>query len=490
MGAPTHPSADQAAVSEIETDEEAPLRLRIHDSSRFEWSVSLPLPSDRKLDYRIEASLEIPSSAVASYAPWDQLRTVTRLDGPAGVANPQDLDALRRGAVTLTQMLARARDGFNRHCRAASSEPEAAAALGGEKSFLLVWLEAALRAVREAREKLTHGAPDEPPSILRERLLVDEYASVRLLDMLGDAQRALEQTREGPAREALQNRLTEALRSEIDYRASKDFLQPAAGAPDQLEAWLARAARLKKHFEEVLFLDRETSQLDERVQQWLGTFGALLGGVLAFAALQIAVLLRPPGRVELSWGLGVVALLAGIGYAARNRMREWGSSWLAGKVDRFHAQRITRCRVPARRLPSRDLLIEAREWCLQSTSSGPDPLHPEAGASLPETRVRYIHRGKVLPHRELSKAGVRRVRHIFRYDLSPLFSRLEDDLKSVPVTEAGGLRFVEVPRSYRVPVQVAVEREGRRDEERVEIVLNKSGLQRIRVMGQRERSAR
>jgi hypothetical protein len=346
-------------------------------------------------------------------------------------------------------------------------------------------LEAALRAVQEARDKLTHGPEGEAKTIARERVLVDEYVSVRLLDMLADAQRALEQTGQGPVRDAVQERIDEALRGELDYRSRKDFLRPAPDAPDQLDAYLARAARLKKHFEEVLFLDRETNQLDERVQQWLGTLGALLGGVLAFAALQIAVLLRPPGRVELGWSLGVVALLAGIGYAARHRMRDWGSSWLAGKVDRFHAQRVTRCRVPARRLPTRDLLIEAREWFLQSTSSRPDPLHPEAGASLPETRVQYIHKGTVLPQRELSKAGVRRVRHIFRYDLSPLFPHLDDDLKSVPVTsESGALRFVEVARSYRVPVEVAVESDGRREKARVEIVLNKSGLSRIDASAQ------
>jgi hypothetical protein len=270
----TGANAGEAAISEIGGSDEGPLRLRIHDSSRFEWSVSLPLPDGRKTDYRIEASLEIPSSAGSRYAPWDQLRTATRLDGPAGVANPQDLDALRRGAVTLTQMLARARDGFARHCRTAATEPETAAALGGEKSFLLVWLEAALRAVQEARDKLTHGLEGEAQTIARERVLVDEYVSVRLLDMLADAQRTLKQTGQGPVRDAIQERIDEALRGELDYRSRKIFLRPALDAPDQLDAYLGRAARLKKHLEEVLFLDRETNQLDERVQQWLGALGA------------------------------------------------------------------------------------------------------------------------------------------------------------------------------------------------------------------------
>jgi hypothetical protein len=301
--------------------------------------------------------------------------------------------------------------------------------------------------------------------------------------MLADSKDALEQTRAGPARRAIEKRIAEALRAEISYRREKGFLQPGALAPAELDAYLARAARLKKHFEEVLFLDRETEQLDERVQQWMGTIGALLGGVVAFAAVQLAVMLRPPGRVELGWGLAVLALLAGSGYAARHRMRHWGHYWLAGKVYRFHAQRISRCRVPARRLPTRDLLVEAREWCHQSTSSRPDPLNPEAGASLPATHVRYIHNGSVLPQSELAAAGVKRVRHIFRYDLSPLFPQLDDDLKPVPVLdEAGEVRFVGVPRSYRVPVQVAVECEGKRTEERAEIVLDKNGLRGVQAV--------
>jgi hypothetical protein len=47
--------------------------------------------------------------------------------------------------------------------------------------FLTVWLDAALKAVREAREKLTHAAAQDSPLITRERGLIDEFVSVRLL---------------------------------------------------------------------------------------------------------------------------------------------------------------------------------------------------------------------------------------------------------------------------------------------------------------------
>ncbi len=476
--APSPGKAAEAALSEIGGTADAVLRLRIHDSSRVEWSASIPLPVDRKLAYQIDARLEVPAAA-SRQAPWDHLQVLTRLDGTSDVARSANVtvDVLRRGAVTLNQMLSRARDGFARHCRA--PPPEVSAFEGGGTGFLLVWLEAALRAVRDAREKLIHGAKDEGPAIARERALIDEFASVRLLDMLADAQRAVAEAPAG-ARETVASRIAHALREELDYRSRNGLLRPRADSPQELDAYLSRAARLKKHFEEVLFLERETEPLDERMQQWMGTVGALIGGMAAFILLQVSITLRRPGPVQLGWSIATLALLAGAGYAARHRMREWGRSWLAGKVYRFHAQRITRCRIPARRLATREVLVEAREWCHEATSSRPDPLHPEAGASLPATHVQYVHKGVVLPQRELAEAGVRRVRHIFRYDLSPLFPRLDDDLKPVPVMEGDGeVRFVEVPRSYRIPVELSVTFAGERHAEKAEIVADKNGLRRI-----------
>src|SRR5438067_2424178 len=425
----------EVALSEIGGTGDLPLRLRIHDSSRFEWTLSIPLPAARKVAYDLRVQLEVPTGAVGRQNPWEQLQTFSRLDGPTGVATSRDVtvDAVRRGAVTLTQMLARARDGFARHCKAlfeteGGAEAEGSAAKsfeGGEKGFLLVWLEAALKAVHGAREKLVTRDAGEAPEIVRERELADEFVSVRLLEMLAESQRSLNGAARGGApselTEGVRARIDEALHGEFGYRERKRFLRAQRKSEADVDAYLARAARLKKHFEEVLFLDRETEQLDERVQQWMATVGALLGGIVAFVAIQVALTHRRPGPLEVGWGLSTLAMIAGLGYAARHHMREWGRGWLAGKMVRFHAQRISRCRVPSRRLPSRDVIVEAREWCHEATTSRPDPLNPEAGASLRTTHVRYLHKGVLYPQRELASAGVRSVRHIFRYDLSPLF---------------------------------------------------------------------
>jgi hypothetical protein len=473
--------AAEAALLEIGAGEDTAIRLRIHDASRIEWIVAVPLPHDRPLAYQIDVELEVPASAAGRDAPWDQLQTFTRLDGPAEIASSTDMtiDALRRGAVTLTRMLGRAREGFARHSRAAASGPIQAELAG--QPFLTVWLDAALRAVHEARARLTGPAQQDAPAIGRERVLADEYVSVRLLDMLAEADRVLrESTARAAAPEAFEGpaaRIAEALREEMAYRHSQGFLEASAATPESLERYLARAASLKKHFEEVLFLDRESEQLDERLQLWTRVAAALVGGIVVALPLQL-ILTRRASDVGL--GLIAFALLTGIAYAAREHIKERGRSWLTGKMMRFQSQRTLRCRVPARRLPRRDLLVTAREWCRQLTRTRPDALHPEAGASLRATQVQYLHRGTIRPQADLWNAGVRRVLHIFRYDLSPLFPRLDDHAKPVPVAGPDGkVAFVAAARRYHVPILVRLAVEGEHQAQRGTLVLDRAGLSRL-----------
>jgi hypothetical protein len=263
------------------------------------------------------------------------------------------------------------------------------------------------------------------------------------------------------------------------HRRARDFLQADAGSAASLERYIARAARLKKHFEEVLFLDRESEQLDERVHLWSRVAAAMFGGIVAMVPLQLLFSSRSV-PTNLGWGLGLIALVTGLGYAVREHITGRGSSWLRGKMVRFHTARVLRCRVPERRLPTRDVLVEAREWCRQLTRSRPDPLNPEGGASLPVTRVQYRHRGVVRSHAELRETGVRRVLHIFRYDLSQLLPRLDDEAKRVPVLgDDGSVAFVEAPRRYHVPIAIALAYAGERHEERATLVLDRGGLRRI-----------
>ena len=100
---------------------------------------------------------------------------------------------------------------------------------------------------------------------------------------------------------------------------------------------------------------------------------------------------------------------------------------------------------------------------------------------MPVTTIRYTHRGKVFPRAELGRQGVRRIKHVFRYDLSPLFARLDDAVKPVPVLdpETHLVRFAAAPRCYRVPVRVQVRSGAEWHGETATLVLTKRGLDRL-----------
>src|ERR1700677_3770028 len=77
---------------------DALVRLEIHDASRVEWSISIPLPVGHPLAYAINVEREIPSSALVRHAPWDQLQPFPRLDGPqiaSDRSDPVTIDGLR-----------------------------------------------------------------------------------------------------------------------------------------------------------------------------------------------------------------------------------------------------------------------------------------------------------------------------------------------------------------------------------------------------------
>ena len=491
--ATVEPSAVAPAIVELDPSvgEGALISLGIRDASRFEWSVSLPLPTQRSpLTYELDCQFELPWTG-SRQSPWDQLQGVTRLEGLRTIGTSEDttINALRQRALALVALLQRTREGFARHCAAL-----AAGQLHGEfepHQFLTVWLDAALAALADARVGVSRPNASDSPEIARERALADEFVSVRLLDWLADAQCATDATmrrihdQQTPvvvsALATVNERLMAALDSEIAYRDSRGFPRADPDSPRMLERYVERSGRLKKHFQELLVLERDVRHVNERVQQWLTSAAALFAGALYFV-MQL-VLARFPG----SWshgvgaGLALLALLGGLTYAIRDRLKELGRAWLTGKVYRYHAQRIVRSRVSGDRLSTRDVVVEAQEWCNETSLKQPDPLNPESGAVMRLTLVEHLHRGRVMAQAALTSSGVRRVKQIFRYDLSPLFPTLQDVVKSVPVVDPKShhARFVDAPRRYQVPVRLVLTIDGIREERAETLVIDKQGIVRL-----------
>lgn len=488
-------SEQTISVSEATAEDlDAEVRVGVHDASRMEWSVSLPLPSAQPLAYTIDVSLDIPSNAFARHAPWNQLQTFTRLDASEDTTSQhQTIDALRRGAVAAAHRLGRASEGFARHALLARD-----AWVPDLEKGLTLWLEAALRTTQNAREKLVKATADGPPEVTRERALVDEYISVRLLEMLAGVERALEtlvkeatpKRREElePVVTALEEKIAAALAAEIAHRVERSYIRTDTASMEALERYLERASQLKKHFQEVLFLEPEVYEVADRLHHWAAGFAALFASTWAFA-WQIALLNRAPSAgTKIGSGLVMLAVIGGLVYVAKDRIKELGRTWIAGNVHRFYAQRVARFRAPARRLPKRDVIVTARESFDQVTSVKPDPLNPESGAELHGTLLGYHHKGTVHPCATLSASGMRRIKHVFRYDLSPLFARLDDAVKKVPVVEESGrrVRFVDAPRCYRLPVRLTVKCKGRTWSEAGTLVLHKRGLDRLEQQAQIE----
>jgi hypothetical protein len=166
----------------------------------------------------------------------------------------------------------------------------------------------------------------------------------------------------------------------------------------------------------------------------------------------------------------------------KDRIKEVGRLWFARNVHRFYAQRVARYRAPVKTCPARDVVVRARESFLRENARRADPLSPHTDATLPITTLRFRHLGTLEASPALTRAGISRVKHVFRYDLSPIFARLDDATKAVPVFDstARRVRFTQAPRCYRVPIHLVV-RLGTAvvADEHGALVLHKRGLERI-----------
>jgi hypothetical protein len=273
--------------------------------------------------------------------------------------------------------------------------------------------------------------------------------------------------------------LVRALDAEMKYRKAKGYLIAEAESPSSLEQFVERSGRLKKHFEAVLSLDREGHPVDERLHIWFTCLAALIGGACAFVVQ--TYLVRWSSDRTVGWGSVALTVLMGATYAMRDRIKEALHRWLVGHVYRLYAQRVVRCFMPEPADSPRQMIVQAREWCNETTTSRPDPLNPESGATLKVTLVTHVHRGVIAPQPQLAAAGVRHVRQLFRYDLTPLCTRLNDPIKSIPVPdgESGRAKFVGAPRRYQMPISVLAITPEERRELNASLVLDKQGIVRI-----------
>ena len=460
------------------------VRLEVHDASRFEWTVAIPLPEKHNAEYELVAELEVPANVFAEHVPWERLQSWTRLDRPTGALAPGEAvttDELRRVAIGVAQRVSRGGDAFARECRMVAS----LASMGSSDTTLdrvRTILRDVCGRVADARASLDAAVTGV---LSRERSLVDEYLSVRILEMLTSSDKALSMVEHSEAGlelvaplVELRGELNRAMLAELTHRESSGYILASADSAPSVDSYVARASRLKKHFQEVLFLEPEVVEVAKQVYHWVAAFAALTASTWAIGA-QVMFLRGSLMQATVGSGLAVAAIAAGVVYATKDRLKEIGRNWIFGKLQRIYAQRVARWRAPARMMPGRDVIVTARESFDQKVIQRPDPLNPDSGVGVAVTIIRFTHRGTVASSKVLQENGISRIKHVFRYDLSALLPRLDDAVKRIPVLENGSVRFAEAFKSYRVPVNVTVAGAGCRVERNACLILQKRGLERL-----------
>ena len=344
----------------------------------------------------------------------------------------------------------------------------------------MLWVAAASADLASARSSLL-GATEHGD----ERALADEFLSMQLWTALTDCGRALVDTRRAlagrpqpntAALDGVEAALAAALKDELAYRRRSQFALAEPANNLQLERLLSRARWLKKHFERVMFLDVESYQVVSRLAGWLSALAAMLG-YLWFLLAQLT-LERHPAAI----GSGVVAfaLITAAAYASRERLKEIARNWLAGRVQRMFAQRVTRYRIPPKERQGA-VVVSARESFSQSSAQRPDPVHPEGGATHDVTVLRFTHRGVLARSDAPEVKSAREVRFIYRLDLSALFPRLHDAVRGFASLDerTGRIEIVDVPRNYELSLRASLRWQGGQEETTNLLVLNKNGLLRV-----------
>jgi len=104
-------------------------------------------------------------------------------------------------------------------------------------------------------------------------------------------------------------------------------------------------------------------------------------------------------------------------------------------------------------------------------------------------RLKFRMRATLHPAPALERAHIFSIKHIFRYDLSPIFARLDNAVKQVPVLDNNRrVRFADAPREYRFPARIVFHAvEGETIEHQAYLIVSKRGIERIEARAQTDR---
>jgi hypothetical protein len=463
------------------------LKIEAHDASRVEWSMYVPLPRGRQVsEAEVSLSLEFPENVYVPHVGWDQMQILARLSSPdeeTPEKEPITVDGLRQAALGVARRLKLLRESIPRAAVAHSLNPmPVPPSLARELERIL---DEGVAALARARATVIAQRPGDAPEVARERTLADEFLSGQLLELLTVAEETCARMlapgglpEYAAVAQRLRGRVWAALASEMRERERKGEMLPDGEDLEGLSLFVDRAAQLKKHFQEVLFLEPQAKMIDEAVRNWVGISGAATAFVIYFG-LQVL-------QTSAAAGLGLWTLMTvgAVAYALKDRAKELTRQWLSGKLSHLYANRLLVLREPEKLDRKRSVVMRARESMAQERVVRPDALNPGSGAVQRLVTLHYRQRARVMGLKGPATGAFERLKIVFRYDLAPLLTRLDDSPKRVPVPAGNGVRFADAPRLYRVPLALSVQTPAGAERREVVIVLNRRGIARIQMEGE------
>lgn len=466
------------------------LRIGVHDTSRVECTVTLPLEK-REYEFEIEFMVEVPANLISITDLWTHFQELARLHSPHtdSWASANGNDDLRRATLAITHRLKLLQDRHGRTCTVANSlllqEPRRDCA--GELEPII---DEGVTLVRQARERLAGLA--SAGASPQESRLADEFLSTKLLDFLSELERDVNGgllAASGRFREhyvaaaaRLRERIAKELAAELSRRAEKGFLNPSGESSAELEDYLERASHLKKHFQEVLFLELSTEAVEGKLKNVVASVAAIIAALFYFVAM-IGPTIFMPGAIS----IGTTALIGALVYALKDRIKEVFRGWLNKRILKHYGTRRVYLRVPQRLIRSQPLVVSSHDVFTVTYENRHDTLNPEIGATRRFAVLHYRKRGVVEQTaacaRELERKGLKSVKQIFRFDLSMVFPRLDDPSKRIPVLAKDGqsVTWVDAPRTYHFPVTARIVTPDGATTATGEIVAQKSGITRLDV---------
>lgn len=450
---------------------EPALKVAVHDRSRVEWVATVPIaPPHEEQSWEITFEIAVPDAIWLPHHPWDHFTVRSRLMSPVLAPGHRQegipIEQLRRRALAAAHALKQAAALLVRQLRAFRGRDHAVGL--GEGQALVAAVQTAVAGASDARAALGYLRDPTDDALEREHALADEFVSNHVLMLVTETSGALGAQRSrrgridpalhGPGAELLHRELTAVTETEMARRKVSGFKWAEPRRPNELESFVQRGALLKKHFQQALFLDARAYMVDQRLRNWIAAAMAMVASVFYFAGQ--LWLFSNPNATATTLSLLVACGIGALVYAAKDRIKELGRDWLARRVKHSYADRVAHLSLQERMDKNKSDFALARETITLVRRQVDDPLNSALGSTsvAHHLTVRELLKHDGLP--VLHRQGLVGLKHVFRYDLSPLFVKLDDQRKRVPVLVGGKLQFRAATRMYALPVHVRLQRVG------------------------------